>query len=116
MTAMALPLRSPAATASQVDGLGEPTVVTMGFGLAEEMQDAWIVDVSGALRIDGAPCGPAWFSVEAGCREERGSLGLVAVRPTTEVQDLACHTAPIGDSKHTAPIGDSKDVAVPEPR
>lgn len=74
----------------QIDGLKEPTVVVTGFGLAHEMQDAWIVDVAGALRIDGVPCGPAWFSVEAGCREERGADGQVPVRPTNGAQDLHC--------------------------
>jgi len=73
----------------QIDGLKEPTVVVIGFGLAPEKQDAWIVDISGSLRIEGVPCGPAWFGVEAGCVEELQN-GQVPIRPTDVVQDLRC--------------------------
>jgi hypothetical protein len=90
-----------------IDGLQEPTVVTMGFALAEDMQDAWIVDVAGELRVDGAPCGPAWFSVEAGCREEHGAAGHVPVRPTTDAQDLGCHVLPQAPSQDV-PVSESR--------
>jgi hypothetical protein len=74
-----------------IDGLTEPTVVAIGFGVSADPRAFWPVDVDGALHIDDVPCGPAWFRVEARCLEERGDKGQVPVRPTDGVQDLHCH-------------------------
>jgi hypothetical protein len=74
----------------QVEGLKEPTIVAVGFGVSTETRAFWPVDVEGTLQIDNVPCGPAWFRVEARCREERGDKGQVPVRPTNGVQELRC--------------------------
>lgn len=80
-----------------IEGLREDTVVTIGFGTSTDMQDAFLVDVAGKLRIEDVPCGPSWFSVEAGCIEERTADGRVPVQPMREVAALVCHVPDVAE-------------------